>query len=76
MNLTITLPVDAANLVISALGKLPYDKSAPVINEIMKQVNQQILEANAAIQAQQAAANAEAAPAEAIPETELPPRAE
>jgi hydrogenase maturation factor len=52
MNLTLVMPVEAVNRVIQALGKLPYDESAPVIGMIMQQANQQIAEAQAAQQAQ------------------------
>lgn len=52
MNLTLELPVEAVNRVIQALGKVPYDESAPVIGMIMQQANQQIAAAQAAQQAQ------------------------
>lgn len=64
MNLTLVLPVEAVNRIIQSLGKLPYDESAPVIQAIMQQANQQIAEAQAAQQAAQASAEAEAAAAE------------
>lgn len=60
MNLTIVMPVEGVNRIIQALGKLPYDESAPVIQAIMQQANQQIAEAQAAQQGAQQSAQAPA----------------
>lgn len=42
MNLTISLPVPATQLVLDALAKLPYEQSAAVINEIQRQASAQL----------------------------------
>jgi len=55
MNLTISLPVPAVQLILDALAKLPYEQSAPVIREIETQGTQQLQAAQAA-QVQQVAA--------------------
>ena len=44
MNVNINLTVDEANLVLSALGKLPYDQSAALILKIKSDAERQLVE--------------------------------
>lgn len=47
MNLTITLPVPAVQLILDTLAKLPYEQSAPLIREIERQGTEQLHAAQA-----------------------------
>lgn len=44
MNVSITLTVDEANLILGALGKLPYDQSASLILKIKSDAEKQLAE--------------------------------
>lgn len=44
MNVSITLTVDEANLILGALGKLPYEQSAALIMKIKSEAERQIAE--------------------------------
>jgi hypothetical protein len=47
LKLTFTLSLDQANLVMAALGKLPYEASASVIALLQQQADPQVKEAQA-----------------------------
>lgn len=42
MQIKLDLHIDAVNAVLTALSKMPYEYSAPLINEIQKQAGPQV----------------------------------
>ena len=52
MQIKLDLHIDVVNAVLTALAKLPYEQSAPVINIIQQQAGPQVEAAQAAAQAE------------------------
>lgn len=51
--LNIQLNIDQINVILSTMGKLPYETIAPLMNSIQSQANAQLQEMQAAQQAAQ-----------------------
>ena len=57
----IQLTLDQVNVILSTMGKLPYESIAPLMNSIQNQANAQMQQFQAAMAAQQEQADAQAA---------------
>ena len=42
MNLTFTLSFDETNIILAALGKIPYEAAAPVVDKLRQQAAPQL----------------------------------
>lgn len=52
MQITLTMPLDSVSTVLGALGTQPFDRVAPLIDQIKQQANVQIQAAQSAPKAE------------------------